>query len=472
MADALWQWNDLVRASGGTADGTPSQPITGFSLDTRSLKPGEVFVALKDQRDGHEFVEAAFKAGAGAALVAKDYARKAGDGALIRVAETLTGLECIARAARSRLTAQARVIAVTGSVGKTGTTAMLRSCLERLGPTHAPEKSFNNHWGVPLTLARMPASTRFAVIEIGMNHAGEITPLTRLARPHVALITTVEPVHLAQFPSVEAIADAKAEIFLGLEPGGTAVLNRDNPHYERLAAAARAASSKTVSFGRANGADVHPTRWDIGAEGSDIAVHLDGRTVAYRLSAPGAHLAMNSLGVIACLRAAGADLEAALVALHSFDAPQGRGARVTLALPGGGMALLIDESYNANPASMRAALATMATLPRSAHPRRIAILGDMLELGDAAEDLHRDLRSAVIESGVDLVLASGPQMRHLFDELPAGLRGHWEPDADSLTETALDAVRDGDVIVIKGSNGSRSWRIAEAMKKHFAAPAA
>ena len=471
-ARALWQWNDLVRAAVGVAEGMPADPITGFSLDTRSIKRGEVFVALKDQRDGHEFVEAAFKAGAAAALVSIAYARKTGDGALIRVADTLRGLESIARASRARLDSSARVIAVTGSVGKTGTSAMLRACLQELGATHAPEKSFNNHWGVPLTLARMPATTRFAVIEIGMNHSGEITPLTRLTRPHVALITTVEPVHLASFASVEAIADAKAEIFLGLEPGGTAVLNHDNPHFDRLAAQARAVGARILSFGHNSNSEVRPTGWDIGAEGSDIAVMLGDRTFTYRLAAPGAHLAMNSLGVVATLLAAGADLDAALPALSVFDAPQGRGARMTLTLPAGGTALLIDESYNANPASMRAALATMATLPRTQHPRRIAILGDMLELGEATEDLHRDLKDPIVAAGVDLVLASGPQMRHLFDGLPTGIRGHWEADADSLTASALDAVRSGDVIVIKGSNGARSWRIAEAMKKRFAASAA
>ncbi len=472
MGDALWQWDDLVRAAAGAADGTPDDSITGFSLDTRSIRRGEVFVALKDVRDGHEFVGAAFAAGAAAALVSIDYVRKPGDGALVRVGDTLKGLENIARAARARLSADARVIAVTGSVGKTGTSAMLRACLERVGATHAPEKSFNNHWGVPLTLARMPADTRFAVIEIGMNHAGEITPLSKLARPNVALITTVEPVHLAQFASIEAIADAKAEIFLGLERGGTAVLNRDNPHFERLAGKAKSARAQVVAFGRQAGADVRPSRWDIGAEGSDIVVTRGGSSCAYRLAAPGAHLAMNSLGVVAALQSAGADLEVALPALAIFEAPQGRGARVTLALPGGGTALLIDESYNANPASMRAALATMATLPRTLYSRRIAILGDMLELGGAAEELHRDLKGPIVDAGVDLVLASGTQMRHLFDALPTGIRGHWEADADALTTSVLDAVRPGDVIMIKGSNGARSWRIAEALKKRFAASAA
>ncbi len=471
-AEPLWLWDDLVRASGGVADGAPAGHVTGFSLDTRALKRGDVFVALKDQRDGHEFVEAAFEAGAAAALVSSAYVRRPGDGALIRVANTLAGLESIARAARARLAPQARVIAVTGSVGKTGTTAMLRTCLERLGATHAPEKSFNNHWGVPLTLARMPAFADYAVIEIGMNHAGEITPLTRLSRPHVALITTVEPVHLESFPSVEAIADAKAEILLGLEPGGTAILNRDNPHFQRLAAAAARAAARIVSFGRHPEADVRPARWDIGPDGSEIAVELSGRAYAFRLAAPGEHLAMNALGAAGALWAAGVPLDAALPALGAFDPPQGRGARIMLQLPEGGSVLLIDESYNANPASMRAALMTMSSLPRSEHPRRIAVLGDMRELGLAAADLHRDLVSAIDEAGADRVLASGPLMRNLFDALPQQKQTAWAGEAEGLIGPLAGMLQAGDVVMIKGSNGSRSWRVAEALKKRFAAPAA
>jgi len=427
MGDALWQWDDLVRAAAGAADGTPDDSITGFSLDTRSIRRGEVFVALKDVRDGHEFVGAAFAAGAAAALVSIDYVRKPGDGALVRVGDTLKGLENIARAARARLSADARVIAVTGSVGKTGTSAMLRACLERVGATHAPEKSFNNHWGVPLTLARMPADTRFAVIEIGMNHAGEITPLSKLARPNVALITTVEPVHLAQFASIEAIADAKAEIFLGLERGGTAVLNRDNPHFERLAGKAKSARAQVVAFGRQAGADVRPSRWDIGAEGSDIVVTRGGSSCAYRLAAPGAHLAMNSLGVVAALQSAGADLEVALPALAIFEAPQGRGARVTLALPGGGTALLIDESYNANPASDARRprhdgdAATHVVFTPDRDPRRHA--GTRRRRGGVASRPQGSDRRRRRRSGAGLGHADAASVRRAADRHPRSLGG-------------------------------------------------
>ncbi len=473
MAEALWQWDELVRAAGGTVDGaTPTTAIAGFSIDTRTLQAEDVFVALKDVRDGHDFVGQAFAAGAATALVSTAYVRKAGDGPLIRVADPLRALEGIARAARARLSPQARVIAVTGSVGKTGTTAMLRACLERLGATHAPEKSFNNHWGVPLTLARMPRWVRFAVIEIGMNHAGEITPLTKLTRPHVALVTTVEPVHLAHFDSVEAIADAKAEIFGGLEPGGTAVINRDNAHFERLAGHARGCGARMLSFGRHERADITPTHWEIGADGSAITIAADGRGIRYMLAAPGEHLAMNSLGVVAAMTAAGLDIEAALPALRRFEVPQGRGARVVLSLPDGGKALLIDESYNANPASMRAALMTTATVPRTTHPRRVAVLGEMLELGVAAGDLHVGLAEPINAAGIDLVFTSGPNMRKLFDALPAERRTAWSIDTDGLIGPLLGSLKDGDLVMIKGSNGARSWRIAETLRKRFAAVAA
>src|SRR5262245_39808758 len=247
MMEPLWQWNELVAAAHGRPNGTPGAAISGFSIDTRTLQPGDVFVALKATRDGHDFVSAAFAAGAAAALVSHDYPRAPSDGALLRVTDPLSALEAVGRAARTR--SNARIVAVTGSAGKTGTKEMLRLCLSDAGATHASEKSYNNHWGVPLTLARMPISAVFGVFEIGMNHAGEITPLTRLVRPHAAVITTVEPVHLEYFPSLEAIAEAKAEIFHGLVPGGTAVLPLDNPHFALLKQHASAVGARVVSFG-------------------------------------------------------------------------------------------------------------------------------------------------------------------------------------------------------------------------------
>jgi UDP-N-acetylmuramoyl-tripeptide--D-alanyl-D-alanine ligase len=343
---------------------------------------------------------------------------------------------------------------------------MLRACLSKLGETHAADKSFNNHWGVPLTLARMPASTRFGEFEIGMNQAGEITPLTRMVRPQVAIITTVEPVHLAQFNSVEEIAAAKAEIFLGLEPGGVAVLNFDNEHYEFLAKRAAAVGAKVVSFGFDARADVRPLQIELQHEGSAIEVEIAGRKVSYRVAVPGAHIARNSLAVAATLSILGVDAATALQALTDLSASPGRGARAELQVEGG-TALLIDESYNANPASMRAALAVLASVPRQRFQRRIAVMGDMLELGPEASALHAGLKDAVDAAGVDLVFASGVEMAHLYKALPQSQKGAWAESSGELSDVLLAAVRPGDVLMVKGSFGSRMGPLAEALRARF-----
>jgi UDP-N-acetylmuramoyl-tripeptide--D-alanyl-D-alanine ligase len=464
MSEPLWQWPDLVTAAQGDADGAPSLPIAGFSIDTRSLAPGDVFVALKDARDGHEFVPAAFKAGAAAAIVSYAHPRGTSTGALLRVADPLRALEAVGRAARTR--SNARVVAVTGSVGKTGTKEMLRLCLGLAGPTHAAEKSYNNHWGVPLTLARLPPDAQYAVLEIGMNHAGEIAPLSEMARPHVVLITTVEPVHLGFFPSVEAIAEAKAEIFTGLVPGGGAVLPRDNPHFPFLRERASSIGAKIATFGYHNEADFRALQVDLGPKGSSVIAGQGTQRFPYRLGAPGEHYVRNSLAVLATLNALGADAMRCLPGLARVAAPIGRGARTLLDAPDGQI-LLIDESYNANPASVRAALAAMATTPREAFARRIAVLGDMLELGEAAPELHRALKEAVEASGVDLVLACGPMMRHLFDDLTRTRQGAWAPSSTELVPLLLEAVRAGDAVMIKGSLGTRMAPLVEAMVARF-----
>lgn len=483
MSAPLWTIAELIAASGGALDRHTRcavdirlpDAITGISIDTRSLAPGELFVALKDQRDGHEFVPNAFKAEAGAALVAQTYERQPGDGVLIRVPDVLEALEGIGRTARGRLNSEARVIAVTGSAGKTSTKEMLRACLERAAPgrVHASTKSFNNHWGVPLTLARMPRDTRYAVLEIGMNHAGEITPLSKMVRPHVAIITTVEAVHLEHFASVEEIADAKAEIFAGLEgqgegsvgTNGTAILNRDNPHFERLRAAAALRGCKVVSFGEHSQADVRLVGVDHGhvKGGTIVIATVRGEHVDYHLGAIGHHFALNSLAVVATLEAVGAPLWPSISALADTHAPTGRGDRTVLACDGGEL-LLIDESYNANPASMRAALTAMATAPRERWRRRIAVLGDMLELGPKAGDLHRGLKEAIDAAGVDLVFAAGPMMQQLYDELPAAKQGRWAETSERLREPLLGEVRAGDAVMIKGSNGSRMGLLVQALK--------
>jgi UDP-N-acetylmuramoyl-tripeptide--D-alanyl-D-alanine ligase len=465
---ALWTWRNLVAASGGAADGTPAAAIAGISIDTRSLAPGEAFVALTDARDGHMFVPAAFKAGAAAAIVARDYVRQPGDGALLRVGDPLKALERIGNAARWRLPSAARVVAVTGSAGKTGTKEMLRACLSRIGPTHAPEKSFNNHWGVPLTLARMPAATRFAVVEIGMNHSGEIRPLVKLARPHLAIVTNVLPVHVGNFPDGEVgVASAKAEIVEGLEPGGTAILPFDNPHFARLVDAAAACRTRVVSFGSGAGADVRAERMTASVGGSEVTARVAGRPVTFRIGTPGAHIAANALAVLAALETLGADLDMVLPALAEVGPPPGRGARTTLAAPGGEI-LLIDESYNANPASMAAAIATAAAHCAGDH-RLVLVLGDMLELGPGAADYHRGLGPAIAAAGAGRVFACGPNMRLLFDDLPAERRGAWAPAAAELATGVLATLRAGDVVMVKGSLGSRMAPIVEAIRSRFAA---
>ncbi len=469
MTTPLWNFAELVTASGGTADGTPEMAITGFTFDTRALEPGNVFVALKDQRDGHDFVSAAFGAGAALAIVSESYQRKPGDGALIRVADPLKALENIGIARRVQVEPHAKVIAVTGSAGKTGTKEMLRACLNNVAPgrVHASEKSYNNHWGVPLTLARMPRDTLYAVFEIGMNHAGEITPLAKMVKPHAAIITTVEAVHLEHFASVQAIADAKAEIFSGVVAGGTAIIKRDSPHFERLAARARACDGlNAVSFGLDPRADVTAETVALGETGSDIAARVSGKHVKYHIAMPGRHIAENSLAVAAALDAIGVPLEKALTALAEIAPPPGRGSRTVLAASGGNL-LLIDESYNANPASMRASLATLATVSRTTYHRRIAVLGDMLELGRDGPALHRNLFDAVDDAGADLLFACGPLMKGLYDAAPAAMKGAWAETAAELTPLVLNRLGAGDAVMVKASNGTRLAPLVDAVKARF-----
>lgn len=470
MSEALWQFSDLVAASGGRADGTPSGAITGYTFDTRAIELGNVFVALKDQRDGHDFVTTAFKNGVSLAIVSEAYVRQPGDGALLRTNDPLKALEKIGIAARARLSSDARVIAVTGSAGKTTTKEMLRACLTKVAPgrVHASEKSYNNHWGVPLTLARMPADTQYAVFEIGMNHAGEIRPLTKMVRPHAAIVTTVEAVHLEHFPNVEAIADAKAEIFEGLEPGGKAIIKLRNAHADRLAGLARPTNASVLTFGFDDSADVSGVMTGDDGAYQKIDVRLrSGRTSTIVLAMPGHHNAENALAVAAALDAAGAPLESALTALRELAPPPGRGARTRLSAPGGDV-LLIDESYNANPASMRAALATLAAVSLVQFPRRIAVLGDMLELGPAAPQLHRDLFDAVDEAGVDLLFACGPLMKGLYDAAPSAMKGGYAATAAELTPLVLSHMQAGDVLMVKASNGTKLGALVDAVKTRFA----
>jgi len=440
--------------------------VSGISIDTRSIGKGEAFFAIHgDNRDGHDFVDAALKSGAGLAVVARAQSSRFADAPLLIVEDVLEALRDLARAARTRT--QAKVIAVTGSVGKTGTKEALRLALAGDGETHVSAASYNNHWGVPLSLARCPQGGKYAVLEIGMNHAGEITPLTKLVRPHVAIITAVEPVHLEYFGSLEKIADAKAEIFSGIEPGGACVLNRDNGQYARLAASAKAAGvSRIVTFGAHADADAKLLRTSLQADSSTVEALILGENVTYKLGAPGRHVVLNSLAVLAAVVLVGADLALAALALVNLKPAAGRGVRARLRLPGGS-ALLIDESYNANPASMAAAIALLGQAPVEKSGRRIAVLGDMLELGPAGPELHRGLAGPLAAADVDLVFCSGPLMRSLWEALPSSRRGGYAETAAALEPAVLDAIRDGDAVMVKGSLGSKMGPIVKALERQF-----
>ena len=463
----LWSVEAMAGAMRATRTGAPPQSVPGISIDTRSIAPCEAFFAIKgDNRDGHDFVQAAFKAGAGLAVVAANMRQRfPADAPLLVVADVLDGLRDLARAARAR--SQAKVIAVTGSVGKTGTKEALRLVLARQGETHVSAASYNNHWGVPLSLARCPATARYAVFEIGMNHAGEIAPLTRLVRPQVAIITAIEPVHLEFFPSIEAIADAKGEIFLGLEAGGAAVLNRDNPQFDRLEQIARRARvERVVSFGEHAGAQARLIKCALQPDSSTVQARILGTDVAYKLGAPGRHLVLNSLAVLAVVALVGADLAVAALALTELQPATGRGARSTLELPDGA-ALLIDESYNANPASMRAALALLGHADVGPRGRRIAVLGDMLELGSRGAELHRELAEAVLADGIDLVFCCGPLMHALWEALPASCQGGYAETSAALESLVLGALQPGDAVMVKGSLGSRMAPIVKALQGRY-----
>ena len=463
----LWTVDAMGQAMRAGRAGPLPQSVSGLSIDTRTITPGEAFFAVKgDTRDGHEFVPAALQAGAGLAVVAVD--RRAAmpkDAPLLVVPDVLDALRDLARAARAR--SPAKMIAVTGSMGKTGTKEALRLALAPSGETHASVASYNNHWGVPLSLARTPASARYAVFELGMNHAGEIEPLSRLVRPHIAIITTVEPVHLEFFGSLEAIADAKAEIFLGLEPGGAAVINRDNPQFARLQKRAKAAGvARTVSFGEHPRADARLIKSALHADCSTVQARILGSDVTYKLGTPGRHVVHNSLAVLAAVALAGAALALAALALAEMKPARGRGARTTLALDDGD-ALLIDESYNANPASMRAALALLGQAPIGPRGRRIAVIGDMRELGPQGAELHRALAEPVVANGIDLVFCCGPLMGALWEALPAERRGGYAETSAVLEPHVLAAIRAGDAIMVKGSLGSRMGPIVKALERNY-----
>jgi UDP-N-acetylmuramoyl-tripeptide--D-alanyl-D-alanine ligase len=463
----LWTSQAMGEAMRAVTGGRLPDGVIGLSIDSRTLQPGEAYFAIKgDVHDGHDFVAAALKDGAALAVVERAQRDKfAADAPLLIVDDVLEGLRDLARASRARL--KGHVIAVTGSVGKTSTKEALRRVLSPQGETHVSAASFNNHWGVPLSLARCPASARFAVFEIGMNHAGEIEPLVKMVRPHISIIITVEPVHLEFFAGIEAIADAKAEIFAGIEPGGAAVLNRDNSQFARLKASAeKQGVARIVSFGSDTKSDARLLDLSLHATSSAVHANILGHDVSYKVGMPGRHIAMNSLAVLTGASLAGADLALAALAMSEVEAAAGRGVRRLLDL-GSGDATLIDESYNANPASMAAAINVLGQAAIGPRGRRIAVLGDMRELGPTGPSLHGGLAEAVKANGIDLVYCCGPLMRNLWDALSAGKRGGYADSSADLESQVVSAVRAGDAIMIKGSLGSKMKVIVNALEKRF-----
>jgi UDP-N-acetylmuramoyl-tripeptide--D-alanyl-D-alanine ligase len=456
----LWTAAAAIAATGGRVEGS-AWSATGIAVDSRQVKPGDLFIALKgEQADGHAFVADAFKRGAVAAMVHEAPAGPTRP--LLIVPDTMAGLMALAAHARAR--SHARFVAVTGSVGKTGTKEALRLALSAHGNTYASAGNLNSSTGAPMSLSCLPDDAAFAVLELGMNRAGEIAPNARVARPHGAIVTTVEAVHLQFFPSVEAIADAKAEVFEGFAPGAFAVLNRDNPHFERLAAKARRhGAERIIGFGAHTLADVRLIDASLSESESTVVAEVLGRRLVYRLPVPGRHWAMNTLAVIGAVSALGLPLEPSLAALTRLKVLKGRGLRLTVQLSGGGSFELIDDSYNASPVSVAGALDILGRIAPAPGGRRIAILGDMRELGDAGPGLHAGLAPGVTSNHIDQVFLVGPLMRHLADALPAGVvAGRTEASAE-MAPIAAAAIRAGDVVTVKGSLGTNMAPIVAAL---------
>jgi UDP-N-acetylmuramoyl-tripeptide--D-alanyl-D-alanine ligase len=459
---ALWTSDEIAAAAGGAVHG--DFEVSGIAFDSREVEPGHLFVAMKGEAtDGHLFLDKAFAAGAAGAIVSEAIAQPH-----VRVADTNAALNALGRAARNRTSA--RICGVTGSAGKTGTKEALYAALDRAAPgeAHRSVKSYNNHVGVPLSLARMPREARFGVFEMGMNHAGELAALTRLVRPHVAIVTAIAPAHRAFFAGEEEIADAKSEIFQGLEEGGIALVPNDSPYRGRLAAAARPYAGRVLSFGLGEGADIRAR--DVVASpggGSLVTAILPGAELTFTISQPGDHWVSNALAVLGAVEALGGDLAQAGLALADLPGLKGRGERHRIRLDGG-EALLIDESYNANPASMAATLKTFGGLAVAG--RRIAVLGAMRELGESSDGFHAGLAGPVEAAGVGLAILVGEEMEALAKALGAKVKMAHVPDAATAIELARAEARPGDAILVKGSNSIGLAALVEALAGGPSAP--
>jgi len=451
----LWTSAQVEHVTQGRSSG--EWIASGISIDSRTIEDGDLFIALHGPNfDGHDFVSDALSKGAAAAIVDKD-----NEGSVVKVEDTLNALEDLGRAARERT--GATIIAVTGSVGKTGSKDALKFALSRQAKTSANAGSFNNHWGVPLSLSRMPPKTTYGIFELGMNHAGEIDSLSKMVRPHVALITTVEAVHTEFFDSDEAIADAKAEIFAGLELDGVVVLNCDNKHFHRLVATARAMGiTKIIGFGAWCEADFRLLEAVPDNGGTVVKADLAGTELTYRLAVSGRHWVLNSLGVLAAIAAAGGDIKNAAVAFGEMEAGKGRGALHMLHTTNGKFTL-IDESYNASPVSMKAAIEVLGETKPGIGGRRIAVFGDMMELGQGSARLHAGLAGVLEKEAIDLVFTAGDQMAHLAKALDPSMSAGHAKNMSILKSMVLEEIKPGDVVVVKGSAGSNTGVIVQAL---------
>jgi UDP-N-acetylmuramoyl-tripeptide--D-alanyl-D-alanine ligase len=461
MSEILWTASEVATAVKGKAFSDFS--AAGVSIDTRKIAKGDLFVALQGPNfDGHNYIAAALKAGAAGVIAHRLPDDVAKDAPIVLVQDTLQALQDLGAAARDR--SEAKFIAVTGSVGKTSTKEALKTVLSAQLRAFASEGNLNNHWGAPLSLARMPRGTEIGIFELGMNHADEIRPLAKMVRPHVAIITTVEAVHIEFFDSVEGIADAKAEILEGLEPGGVAVLPRDNAHFARMAERAAALGvGQVISFGSDAASDVRLLACETLPDGNRAQADVMGQRVDFETGLTGRHQAINALAVLAAVKAVGAHIARAAKDMAGVKPLKGRGYREEIEIAGGSF-MLMDESYNASPAAMRAAFAVLAGLPIAAGGRRIAILGDMRELGKEGPGLHRGLKDDLVAAGIDVAYLTGPLMAELFALLPENIRGGHTPDSLAMAALAPKAIKANDIVLVKGSLGTRMAPIVEAIR--------
>lgn len=464
----LWTYEEILAATNGRPVGDMPEGVGGISIDTRTLQRGDAFFAIKGDRvDGHDYLAAAMSAGAALAVV--NESRLVALGRLkfpmIVVGDVLEAMARLGEVARMRTKAQ--IIAVTGSVGKTSTKEMLRTVLSASGSVHASDASYNNHWGVPLTLARMPQDVRFGVFEIGMNHAGEIASLVKLVRPHIAMITNVAAAHIGAFDTVDDIARAKGEIFSGVVAGGYGIINHDDRRYPLMRQLAEDAGIEHIySFGKKRGSDFWLRKADVDSSGTRVNARIMGKDTEYRLKVAGMHMVFNSIATLGAAELSGGDFDKGVDVLRSVKPETGRGNRIVINRSRGKI-LLIDESYNANPASMEAALKVLGTFGEKEAKRRIAVLGDMLELGRQSKKLHEALVRPIVAAKTDLVFLVGPEMEYLAKILPKERLGGYFPNAKKLEAKLKTTLKTGDVVVVKGSKRIGLAGIADKVAKSF-----